>query len=460
MQQTSEYYDLNLSEHELRDILLSGNHAATDICFIRCTFDQVNLEDVALTISIKFTKCIFKGDFKAQRTIFQKALSFNACEFGKSENDLIGAVVDFRYSKFQGAVVFSAGCVLGCKTYFDNSVFCCSANFNTVEFGRAVSFANNTFEADVTFQLVTCHSEVRFSEVTLLNRSGLNLENCMFLDDFKAFAWEVDGYVSLAASDFKKDFSLTNSSISNINLVATKFALVPNFMGSVFREVPRLDMSFIPRSVELVAVNYIDVSKYRYLKKLALQAEDHDLEKRFFSDEMLTRMKTQHNLGWLERFCYFVFHSGSDFGRNIAKPLKIWLGSILFFGVVYYSISVVTLHNSNVPSSLYAYYYQFFANISGEQPCETMERVLSSIYLSIKTSLVFIEFGPSKQFEASYSCLFEREMPLDVTNFWYVPVYERHLVSFIVSFINLIQIVISVVMIFLFSLGLRNKFKT
>jgi hypothetical protein len=72
-----------------------------------------------------------------------------------------------------------------------------------------------------------------------------------------------------------------------------------------------------------------DVARFRRLKEICENNKDHELALAFHSNEM--RAKRWHKTGLLASLGDMIYSGVCDYGQSVSRPLVLWLGSILLF---------------------------------------------------------------------------------------------------------------------------------
>jgi hypothetical protein len=225
-----------------------------------------------------------------------------------------------------------------------------------------------------------------------------------------------DGRANFTAIVAEKAFTIEKS----------KFKVLPDFIQAHFQEAPRLDNVEVPthgfwRSLggrgdpDLAA-------RYRALKRLAIQGHDHDREYQFFADE-LRSLRGNPDRPWHTRYWIgFLYEVISNFGRSISRPVVCWIVLTIFFAEMYLCMHLrVTQAGSCVDGH---------GNPASQ-----------AIYLSVKKGLVFPGLGGDQRVDEALKCLYGGAV-LDS-----------------VSYAGIIQSLVSAVLIFLFLLAVRNRFR-
>jgi hypothetical protein len=199
------------------------------------------------------------------------------------------------------------------------------------------------------------------------------------------------------------------------------FEILPNFT-----QAPRLDNFTLTETVEpggfwksFSQTAPSVTARYRELKRLAIQGQDYDREHKFFKGELRSRRGDEDKAGFVFGILYDAL---SDFGRSIWRPLGIWFGALLAFAGGYFWLAV------------------------GAKPAESGRRagaaLVDAILLSVKNALIFVGgIGRDPGAAQIYHELFGET------------------ISPSVYFIELMQTLLSAVLIFLVLLALRNRFR-
>lgn len=160
------------------------------------------------------------------------------------------------------------------------------------------------------------------------------------------------------------------------------------------------------------------------MRRMAIQGADYDREQMSFKGELRSRRwttdKPWHPGLWLG-IVYDVF---ADCGRSIFRPALLWLLSVLAFAIIFVRV----------------------ADQGGKGWAECIARgdapFFKSLYVSGRNALVLSSGGKDDRITQAYRCLFGDTIPDGV--------------SFVESFV---QVPLSAVLIFLFLLAVKNRFK-
>lgn len=262
---------------------------------------------------------------------------FDRANFGRGIVSFIGAdfgqgQLSFSFSNFgDGNVLFDNAVSGEGSVAFDNVNFGVGAvSFDSMHFGQGnVLFDDATFgEGTVSFDGAQidngdlCFPRVNFGDGDvflvdmLLGTSEFHLSRALVggnlhvridfpkVADFNAL--EVKGTASFSGSSFKKVPDFRDA----------KFDRPPDVAGMKVKR-PALGWSTLAKDPD-------DVAKFRKLKAMALAANDHEKDSEFFAGEMLAKRGTETTglFGLLFNTIYWWL---GDFGQSFVRPLA-WLG--------------------------------------------------------------------------------------------------------------------------------------
>ena len=342
---------------------------------------------------------------------------------------------------------------------FDGATFKHEADFSGTTFHGLASFGKANFRFSAGFSKSNFKDKAWFSEVRFENDDGTGPTANFSQAIFEDFAWfwgaifggrsEFWGAVFLGHAEFCCTTHRVGANFlavqgkSAFMMERAKFSEVPDFIQAAFLEAPRLDDIEIDRGIppmSLVAVktlfrgNREREARWRALKRLAMQGHDHALGQRFFAEELLARRwvtdKPWHGRYWFG-LLYQIF---SNFGRSLLLPLAWLAGELFIFTGAYYCLR----HDAEAfPGA--------GANPLSCASVNTGESLVAAFSLSLHRSL------------AGLSSMGER-LP-DFHASLYGVCDGSSIVPNVVSFLGVVQTVISAGLIFLFLLALRNFFR-
>lgn len=317
--------------------------------------------------------------------------------------------------------IFS-GASLASGADFEETKFIANANFDGTIFGNNTTFMHAEFCSDADFSSAQFHS-VLFDHTTFNTNDGDTSFKQAEFEDWASF----ENTKFLRAADFsaisaKKAFDLKGANFGIVD------GTVPNFNQANFLEAPDLDGMNYPPAAFWHNSKANTEARYRALRRLAVEAFDHQNEAKAFKGEIRSKRGTEHMPWHLSYWIGIVYDFLSDFGRSIARPLLFWIFSIGVFFVIYLDMA------------------DKLAELSRQ--CTDGEPVwLKSLFLSIKNGLLFIGLERSRELDSAYTCLYN-----GVTS-------AKLNASSLLSFVQIGQNVLSAVLFFLFILGIRNNYK-
>lgn len=378
---------------------------------------------------IDFSDFIFPGHTEFSGSIFSKFAEFNNCVFCHDTNFTDATFKDF--TNFSGAIFKRKATFLVC--IFSNISIFTLTNFrqlaffnNTTFYGKTYFIDSKFFDqvsfTDVTFNSKTNFTGAKFSKNTWFDNSEFNSQTEFCLAEFFSNA----------------DFSSIYSKRS-FNFERAKFHKeIPNFIQANFKQAPRLDNLVLgdnlppARFINSISTYiHTDIkASYQALKRLAIQAHDHENEQRFWAGELRSDRSLRTEDGsWNLRPLVSAFWWGniaygcaSDHGRSIIRPI----GALLILICL-----MTTLHLTASKTPL------------------TYDKAFSAGYIAANKSFLYIGADPTKRsiIKEKYSALYE-------ANENQTPKIPKTILT-----AEFIQTLLSAIFIFLALLGIRNNFK-
>lgn len=302
------------------------------------------------------------------------------------------------------------------EAYFNNAFFKEEAVFSKATYKKAAVFINTTFNKSTWFNNITFKEASLFK--TALFKGETTFKNTKFIDEAIFNAIRVESAFALEKTKFLNQ--------------------VPNFIQASFKEAPRLDnIEFgydVPpgsfgNSITIHTPTEIKV-RYQALKRLAIQAHDHENEQRFWAGELRSdRSLRTEDGGWNLRPLVSAFWWGniaygcvSDYGYSIVKPI----GALLIL------ICLMTgLHLTKSKTPL------------------TYDQVFSAGYIAANKSFLFLGADPTKR-----NIIKEKYTALYGANENQTPKIPKTILT-----AEFFQTLLSAIFIFLALLGIRNNFK-
>jgi uncharacterized protein YjbI with pentapeptide repeats len=530
-------------DHEFKDnVDFSGLIFPADAWFSGVRFSgDASFDNAQFLGNVLFDGATFSGDasfdgaeFSGKMTLFQRVTfsgkaSFDGAQFSSRDaifdhaNFSLEAtfkgtkffITTFSSATFSGHADFSGGSFGSAE--FRKATFSGEAEFQGARFGRAdfedAKFSNARFTA-------TTFSDADFSKAKFSGDAWFYLARFSGRAQFDQCTFE--GSARYVHATFEDDaiFEALRSE-RGFSLSGASFAQVPNFIEAHFTEGPRLDnvrlrirggrwdptrgwtQSFTRRSGIVghwrrVLQRWKGVllrrmsrrsggwdenapARYRALKRLAIQAHDHESEMRFFAGEIISaRFVTDYPWpqpiwrlkGWagFARFWLgLLYHLFSNFGRSLIVPILLWFTMCTFATLCFLgqTADVTLLRRATQAEGGWSQVTYVTASAAAwwnSQPCfagqpniaavpaglpEAIRRstnaAAEATQLAFRNALLFIDGGADAAYR-TFGCL-------------YGTVGQNAVVPSRVSAISLIQKLVSFGLIFLFGLAVRNMFR-
>lgn len=317
-----------------------------------------------------FSGYIFPGDVSFKNATFEDWTQFDSARFH--------GLCDFTRAQFKGISVFN------------DAKFYKNTKFRETKYLKDTDFTNCHFYEDVEFFKCEFHGEGNFQYNTFGGYCDYGQSKFIGTSDFSNANFE--GPVCFQKVDFESHSDFSISSFSDVTdfeaiLVKRAFSLadaeftssIPNFTQANFAESPRLDnvqiiKPFIKRSrhtwlkyfwrkrfafyLKWYWCKYIwqhpkhvwneffntrrnpdEEAHYRALKRLAIQAHDHENEMKFFAGEIRSRryitdfanFLTHDFASSMRYWAGVAYELFSDFGRSFIRPTLWWFACLWIF---------------------------------------------------------------------------------------------------------------------------------
>ncbi len=418
-----------------------------------------------------FNSATFTGDAQFDNATFTGDAWFDSVTFtGVALFDSATFTGDARFNSatFTGNALFDSATFTG-DAQFDNATFTGNARFNSATFTGDAWFNNATFTGNVQFDNATFTGDAWFDSATF---TGVALfDSATFTGD----AWfnnaTFTGNANFCQADFESLATFSNSSfLAKAEFEAIKaergFTLadatftsqVPNFIQANFEEAPRLDDVEVPKFRLFRPGDREIEAKFRALKRLAIQAHDHDKELEFFAGEIRARRHASDKLlnfpaGTIRYLAGALYGLISDFGRSIWRPF-------ILFAVVFYAFAQLYIHQATALT---------------DGKCANSDKMTASYAaytIAAKNSLLFLGTDRTDKIKRAYTCLYGAapiyEMPNTTgnnrikTGYKNITPTSRHMaphVPWAVSALGTAHSIFSLILIFLLLLAIRNQFK-
>lgn len=446
------------------DVLFSGaSFGEGDVRFDGVIFGQGDVSFRATTFSL--------GDVWFNGAAFNKgSILFERASFGDGDVwfDRTGfgdGIVRFVKTRFGDGNIWFGGAIFGAgMVFFDGALFgdgnvwfdrvffgADSVSFDEAVFGNGiVGFSGARFGGGNTSFNGTMFGDgvIYFAEVTV-GEGNIWFSHVDFRSTFmRASDMVVAGNLHVE-SNFPMPVDFSRLEVKGTaRFSGSSFAIVPDFTDAKFdrppevagMEVPRpklgrggsSKLSPLSRALFAEALDGHDVTKYRKLKAMALAANDHEKDGEFFAGEMLAKrgVETTSFAGLLFNTFYWKL---SDFGQSFTLPL-IWMCRI----ILVFAVANVVVVQIGAPATL--------AIISSR-----FEAMMFSAVLSLKNAIPLLgslfRFAAAPEshkgwFQTYYDTLKQHTATAD----WLIG-------------LGVLESIIGGVLLFLFLLALRNKFR-
>jgi uncharacterized protein YjbI with pentapeptide repeats len=406
----------------------------------RADFKDLNLNYVS------FDKCIFHGDVSFRKTCFRRHSNFFETVFKEW--------ADFRDCLFESTANFG-GAVFEKTTVFRGSTFLDSAVFEKTVFKGFVQFGR------VKFNGFTVFNEASFDQGSSFNQAELN------------------GASSFTEAYFKETAQFRATQIIGpVDFSFAVFQIAPDFNQAQPSQPLRMDYIKVKGANERGAYA---ASKYRSLRRLAVQSHDHEREQDFFAKEMLT-LRGDPDL-WFPNLGFFPcrntvlkdgsvmidwFWSQPEKNEKVGTGLYGWKGGDrLWFGLIYQVLSdfgrsflrpLIWLITLTIVC--FVFYLQKNAQIQRlhephhTQQCSEISPPESAAILALQKSLVISGLTSAEKREQAIGCLYGWHAPNPAN-----PRQTAPLVPTPVAIIGIVQQLFAITLWFLFGLALRGKFR-
>ena len=327
--------------------------------------------------------------------VFPGDVDFYACRFTKD--------VDFSAAKFYGEAKFS-NCIFDYDAVFENAKFEGEVSFFKAKFEGSAEFHNARFAKECSFSNSVFKGTADFTETTFL---GITHFLSVRLDG-------TDG-ISFGAARFFDEALFQGAKLEGpVNFERAQFLYVPDFRRTNFSAHFTLHEINIYNQKDDTDLGSLE-DRFRRLKELAKSAEDHENEISFLKGELESKARFSQKKS--EKLWVWGYSTFSDYGRSVIRPFFTLLGNLLGFSFIYWIIALFFPLNPD-----------------------------ASFWDSLKvSSAIVIPFGSLSR------TVFQKSGPFEQL-FGTEP-------SLLVYFAGAVEGIISIALIFLIGLALRNRFR-
>ena len=404
----------------------------TDIDFSEFSFNSVNFDNSKFFRG-NFSSCKFSGDASFRHCTFEEDAEFSSCFFHDAAffECCNFKHADFSNSKFSKEAIFIS-LKSGGRIYFKGSKFLSDADFSGSVFSSMTNFSYAEFAKTAIFR------DSKFSGPTTFHEANIWLADfrlTTFSDQFD-FSCRLDSdpkptsTVYFSGCKFEKNAIFNNRKFGNTTIfgkithengkvIATRFKRAPTFHGCKIHQDTSFDGAIFetPNTQE-------SARAFRTLKLAMEQLKATREEQRFFHLEMKAE---RQSLPLPRRALSFMYEILSDYGFSLWRPLA-WL---LIFSIAF-SVAHGALAYACAASPACAATPNFGS--SNEQTSDLIKYVL------VNTAPVP---GLDKMQTELRKPLFGEHGAIAVT----------------ALALEILHKIVTLVMTFLFALGLRNLFK-
>ena len=392
---------------------------------------ELDLFHVTFRNSVDFTRAKFMGGVNFRETRFFGTAVFSHALFSHG-------IIGFQRATFSNSAYFSTA-IFTEKADFFETRFLGEANFNLSKFLSVANFRKAMFSMKAYFVCSFFEDESKFSGAGFLDTVSFNNAKFAKKAYFHQVEFEGDAYFSYAR--FAHDAGFVNLHCNKaLVLEGTKFInKVPDFRYSRMGSAPYLSNVEIPDKRNDSPEN---VQRYRKLKELANAARDHQKEIEFFAYEAKAARGIEEK-NWLRQLPGRIYQLFSNFGQSLLRPLG-WLVAVFLLSWATYYGMLMTGTPEPTPADwkCSAYTADVVWKPIAAIPAVTWKGPIE--YSLRYTAIVALPFTTSSRQEKNQvtRCLFGSPV---------VPGKYK-----VVSFI---QTLLTLLCLFLFGLGVRNRFK-
>lgn len=279
---------------------------------------EVSFRYFEFPYNVSFYNSIFLGDADFRETIFN------------------GRITDFRGAQFSGGNADFHGATFNSKAHFQKSSFSKGkGNFQESHFNKTASFQKAVFSDGGAqfFAAKFSGNHTSFEQTRFAGRSAL-FDNATF-----------DTSTNFSTSEFATDVSFVNCNFMRlVTFENAKFEKIPDFNFSSFLQPPYLtSLNLVEPSIHWAGGDNSLSERYRKLKQMAIQSNDHENEIRFFGLELHAKI-SQRDVKFLNVVFINMYRLCSNFGQSLLRPLF----SIAFFLCIMILVNVSSIEPNSV----------------------------------------------------------------------------------------------------------------
>lgn len=487
------------------DVDLSGCQFPGPTSFAAATFKGIarfarsrfltftNFHNVTFSAEADFDDARFSGIHPSEITNPEGANRIPNARFSRN--------ADFSNARFCGPAGFRKA-VFERTVWFNDSIFCQDAWFRQVQFAGDAPFFRATFQKAAWFL------EAKFDNEAWFERARFYRDV-----DFSSASFRGGATFDWTMFDMSAVFRAAQCS-GAFSFDSTAFGDVPDFIQAHFSEAPHFDNITIKTARRRDART---PSRYRALKRLAIQGHDYAREHEFFVGELKSMRGTVYRLwpnpvNWLRLKMFSVtdrttqlvwrwkllnkddrvmrvpiwtggatgalnywvgllYQWLSNFGRSLVLPVLWWIVSTFSFASLYLRAHYRYADPSLTPTDTFTAVLiswithlrlPYFSKLTTASASACIsgpgDPYWAALGLSIRRGLIFSGIDSSQKIDQIYACLYGT-YAFGATS---ASALSNRLVPVIpdsVSLLGLIQTILSSLLAFLFLLALRNHFR-
>ena len=455
-----EFAGLNSLAHGRKKVIINKNEAI-DRKFVMLRTKQIDFSGFIFPDQCSFKNSIFRGVTHFTGARFYDEANFERCVF--SNLSVFAKSIFFNTARFNDAIFRHQAMFVDVKlknqSRFDNVRFERMAWFYQTAFERFCSFEKARFNGHANFEGTQAaggftldkakfyHQVPSFIQANFIEAPRLDMVSVLPPPKY----FHLGRLWHLSKRICQRDY-LNSSEPHRIKWRLPRYNLV---------EWLRLRLRYSWRNFINHHRDADEEARYRALKRLAIQAHDHENELEFFAGELRARrhLTDSPNIfkhgpkSFLRYLAGIAYDLTSDVGRSIWRPF-------ILFAVVFYAFTQLYIHQATALSN---------GNCANS---DKMTASYAAYTIAAKNSLLFLGTDRTDKIKRAYTCLYGAapiyENPSTAGNNRIKPGYEnmsptsRHMapnVPWSVSVIGTAHSIVSLILIFLLLLAIRNQFK-
>jgi uncharacterized protein YjbI with pentapeptide repeats len=298
-------------------------------------------------------------------TRFDRPVDFSSVTFKRPadfRSSTFSGDVNFGGTRFENQADFSSAIFSG-EAKFERVQFQAgSADFKSARFSKGVDFQYATF-SNANFRSTTFSGPANFNSTTFHGIGRATFNSAVFSDgaDFGSANFLLGG-VDFGSADFSKTASFNAAKFNMATFEAATFSSLiqfinaefngstifasarfeaqpPDFRGATMHEATEWHDVTWPKPPKNDADAQQQVYAYERLKQEMERLKKHEDEQNFFRRELRARRRLLRTSPgeWLLNFLYQLF---SDYGKSFRRPL-FWLLAIFAAGTAFFALSPV-----------------------------------------------------------------------------------------------------------------------